>query len=428
MAAYSRLPLQLFLSTQSSRVISSRKAETATAKHLYPPVLPSRTAKSKSAKRRVLLEFFDQLRGADPQEKIRALTRIQRMKYVIYPQTFALGADKWYQCYTKTAYLSGLPEKFKTSAEVNTDLGPVEELQSVLGECAYSEIRSTVCNALLQENWYMKKGRTFLYREQEKFVAPFLANLVSGLVNSLVNKNPVLRQSSLDFDPQVNFYWVNGERMIPRGHRSGRIEPRRFQIDDKPHSQIRIPQQLPEFMPLEAEIPAEVPLIHLAPDYLPLFRRQYDNNISTGAKLKDPCQYGHTQFHLVPDKFHIDRLTKKNLADHSEVFQRANAIASLFAWTGAQAMYQGFWSEQDVSRPFTSQAVITDGKRFSFFCYQLNTLALSSLNNPDNPRKNVCWGTPTMCLYERLTDTDVLGWDDAVLKHLVQFLLNRPVS
>lgn len=48
-----------------------------------------------------------------------------------------------------------------------------------------------------------------------------------------------------DFDPQVNYYWLRGERTIPAGHRSGRIEPMRFQIDDKPHSQIRIPQQLP---------------------------------------------------------------------------------------------------------------------------------------------------------------------------------------
>ncbi|MCJ8742531.1 hypothetical protein PDJAM_G00083050, partial [Pangasius djambal] len=83
---------------------------------------------------------------------------------------------------------------------------------------------------------------------------------------------------------------------------------------------------------------------------------------------------------MVPDRFRRDKLINKNLSDHIEVFLRANAIASLFAWTGAQAMYQGFWSEQDVSRPFVSQAVITDGQYFSFFCYQLNTLALSSFS------------------------------------------------
>ncbi|XP_017546544.2 39S ribosomal protein S30, mitochondrial [Pygocentrus nattereri] len=420
MAVCSRLPLQRFLSASSPRLLSCRnvQAESAAPGPLYPPVLPSRSAKSKSAKRRVLLEFYEQLRGAEPREKIRGLTRIQRMKYVVYPQTFAQGADRWYQHFTKTAYLPGLPDKFTSEAEPHQE----QEFE----DAVLSELRSLVCNALLQENWHMKKGRTFIHGEQKQYVRPFVTNIVSGLVHSLARTNPVLRLSSLDFDPQVNFYWVHGERTIPRGHRSGRVEPQRFQIDDKPHSQIRIPHQLPEFVPLKAEISAEVPVIQLEPDRLPLFRRQYDNNIYIGAKLEDPCCYGHTQFHVVPDKFHRNKLNKKNLPGHIEVFLRANAITSLYAWTGAQAMYQGFWSEQDVSRPFVSQAIITDGQYFSFFCYQLNTLALSSFSTPNNPRKNLCWGTESLRLYERITDGDVIGWDDNVLKLLVQFLLNKP--
>lgn len=47
-----------------------------------------------------------------------------------------------------------------------------------------------------------------------------------------------------DINPQVNFYWRRGQRIIPKGHRRGRLEPTRFQIDDCPHSQIRITQQL----------------------------------------------------------------------------------------------------------------------------------------------------------------------------------------
>lgn len=261
MAACGRSPLQLFLSTQTSRVICTRNVQVKSAEGnpLYPPILPSRTAKSKSAKRRVLLEFFDRLQTVEPQEKIRALTRIQRMKYVVYPQTSAIGADKWYQHFTKTAYLPALPEKL-SSAE--------------LEDAVVSELRSTVCNALLQEHWYMKKGRTFIQKEQEQFVAPFVMNAVSGLTASLASRNPVLQLSNLgkspvhhhavayhshqsssilkyknlitDVSPQVNFYWVNGTRTIPRGHRSGRVEPQRFQIDDRPHSQIRIRQQLPE--------------------------------------------------------------------------------------------------------------------------------------------------------------------------------------
>lgn len=61
----------------------------------------------------------------------------------------------------------------------------------------------------------------------------------------------------------------------------------------------------------------------------------------TGSKLPDPACYGHTQFHLVPDRYHRDRMANLQQSDQVEAFLRANGIASLFAWTGAQAMYQG---------------------------------------------------------------------------------------
>lgn len=86
----------------------------------------------------------------------------------------------------------------------------------------------------------------------------------------------------------------------------------------------------------------------------------------------------------------------------------------------------GFWSEADVTRPFVSQAVITDGRYFAFFCYQLNTLALTVDADKNNPRKNICWGTESKPLYEAIEDNDVKGFNDEILLQLVSFLLNRP--
>lgn len=60
-----------------------------------------------------------------------------------------------------------------------------------------------------------------------------------------------------------------------------------------------------------------------------------------GSKVSDPCCYGHTQFHLIPDKLKRERFIIANLEDQIEVVYRANGVASLFAWTAAQAMYQG---------------------------------------------------------------------------------------
>lgn len=61
----------------------------------------------------------------------------------------------------------------------------------------------------------------------------------------------------LDFNPQVHFYWRRGQRIIPKGHRKGRQEPTRFQIDDYPNSQIRITQQLKQVGRLNLKIYCE---------------------------------------------------------------------------------------------------------------------------------------------------------------------------
>ncbi|TRY95878.1 hypothetical protein DNTS_021405 [Danionella cerebrum] len=417
MASCGRLPLHPLLFVSSSRFVCVRnvQAEASKAEAVYPPILPSRTAKSVASKKRVVAERFAELRLQPPQEKIRVLTRIQRMKYVVYPQTFAINADKWYQHFTKTAYISGLPEKYTG-----------KDFSAALDETLFAEVKSVVQTSLLQERWYLKKSKAFLQKQQLHDVAPFIRNLVLCLRNLVTKANPVLAGSSVDIEPQVHFYWLRGESTVPRGHRGGRIDPMRFQIDDTPITQIRIHQQLPEFLPLEDKTSSEVPVITLAPDLLPLFRRQYDNNIYIGAKLEDPCSYGHTQFHMVPDRFCRKLMSKRGLNDQIEVFLRANGIASLFAWTGAQAMYQGFWSEEDVTRPFVSQAVITDGQFFSFFCYQLNTLGLSPRADGLTDRNNVCWGTESMPLYEKIRNGEIVGWNDEVLRVLLQFFLNKP--
>lgn len=434
MAARTRLPLLFPKNRPPFRNQKLVHTEVAVKEPVYPPIVPSLTAKSKSARRRQVEEYVERIRASTVEEKLALVTRIQRMKFVIYPQTFARDADRWYQHFTKTAYIPGLPEKFnpvpvkEEGGEGDESSPPAAAATTVPGleNETFADLRSLVKRVILQEHWLMKKRKPYLYRKQEMTFGPLLRNLVSGLTYSLGKYNPLLVRGSLDLNPQVNFYWKRGDRIIPKGHRKGRLEQTRFQIDDHPLSQIRITQQLPQFTPLEESYAAEVPEVKLAPNLMPLFRRQYDNFIFTGAKLPDPACYGHTQFHLVPDKYHRQRIARQQQPDQVEVFLRANALASLFAWTGAQAMYQGFWNYEDVTRPFVSQAVITDGQFFSFFCYQLNTVALCAETDANNPRKNLLWGTDSLQLYEKVQDGEVVGLNDSVISLLVQFFMNQP--
>ncbi|XP_062067784.1 large ribosomal subunit protein mL65 [Lepus europaeus] len=380
----------------------------------YPPIVASLTADSKAARQRRVARWHAKAHAAESvDEKLRILTKMQFMKYVLYPQTFSLNADRWYQGFTKTVFLSGLPP-------LPAEPAPPLDLAA---------LRAAACDCLLQEHFYLRRRRRApLSQVREAVASPFLDQLVAALMGLLSPHNPTLASAALDCKRPVNFYWLRDEEIISKGHRKGRVDALRYQINDKPHNQIRISKQLPEFVPLDYSVPVEIPVIKCKPDKLPLFKRQYENSIFIGSKTADPCCYGHTQFHLLPDKLNRERLLKLNRADQIEVVFRANAIASLFAWTGAQAMYQGFWSEADVTRPFVSQGVITDGKYFSFFCYQLNTLALTAQADQNNPRKNICWGIQSKPLYETIEDKDVKGFNDDVLLQIVHFLLNRPTE
>ncbi|XP_075267210.1 large ribosomal subunit protein mL65 [Opisthocomus hoazin] len=418
---------------------------------LYPPIVASATAKSKAAKRRRLEHFNQRVHGAASiEEKLRLYGKLQRPKYMVYPQTFALNADRWYRSFTKTVFVPGLPPRAASAAAKAPGAVAPEAAAGAAPEAARApepgtaapdtaktpaagaapyldmgELRSLACDALLQESFYQNKKRPLLYRDQDHTPGPFLTHLVSTLATFLCGRNPLLAASSLDLKPEVNYYWHHGEEVVVHGHRKGRVDPVRFQIDDHPHLQIRVPKQLPEIVPLESDL-GDVPVIDHKPSKLPLFKKQYENKVFIGSKVADPCCYGHTQFHLIPDKLKRERFVRAHLEDQIEVLYRANGIASLFAWTAAQAMYQGFWSEADVTRPFVSQAVVTDGKYFAFFCYQLNTLALTVETIRNNPRKNICWGTDSKPLYDVVEDGSVKGFNDEVMRQLVRFLLNRP--
>lgn len=155
----------------------------------YPPIVASLTAKSKAARQRRIERWQATVHAAQSaDEKIRILTKMQFMKYVVYPQTFSLNADRWYQGFTKTVFLSGLPPAADT-ATVRADPAPAPDLAT---------LRAAACDCLLQEHFYLRrKGRAPLYQEREALASPFLDQLVASLVGLLSVHNPVLAAAAL---------------------------------------------------------------------------------------------------------------------------------------------------------------------------------------------------------------------------------------
>lgn len=76
--------------------------------------------------------------------------------------------------------------------------------------------------------------------------------------------------------------------------------------------------------------------------------------------------------------------------------------------------------------PLTNQMVITNGKWWTFCVYQLNTTLMHTWHNDENPRRNMCWISKPMKLFEKIEDDQVHGLNEEVLEHLVKFYVNEP--
>lgn len=176
--------LEQFIHSEASAAPSDDLV--ASPASLYPPVVASLTAKSKIAKLRRREEYYKSIHNAPTvEEKLAIYGKRQRLKYVVYPQTWALNADRWYQHFTKTVFVPGLPASVSVSEEDKKD------------SLDLAELRSLVCEVLLQEHYYQRKKRPKLFRISDQGPAPFITHLVPKLAAHLACLNPALGSSSI---------------------------------------------------------------------------------------------------------------------------------------------------------------------------------------------------------------------------------------
>lgn len=103
----------------------------------------------------------------------------------------------------------------------------------------------------------------------------------------------------------------------------------------------------------------------------------------------------------------------------------ALGIQSSFAWVLGLASYQGFTTFNDITYPLTTQTIVTDGRTWSFYAYQMNTTRVGNKTLPGYP--NLCWGTKEMNLFESIKDDgSIEGFNVDVLKNLIKFYINVP--
>lgn len=86
----------------------------------------------------------------------------------------------------------------------------------------------------------------------------------------------------------------------------------------------------------------------------------------------------------------------------------------------------GFSTFNDITYPLITQTVITDGQWWSFCVYQLNTTLVHSEYISENPKRNICWITEPIKLFDKIENEKVHGLNEEVLKILIKFYTNMP--
>lgn len=140
----------------------------------------------------------------------------------------------------------------------------------------------------------------------------------------------------------------------------------------------------------------------------------------------DQHEFGLISYHK---RGYLHRRAEKyfNAQDDDREALHSQGIVSSFGWLHAQANFLGFNTFNDITYPLVTQTVITNGQKWSFYVYQLNTTALFQDSYERNPKKNLCWAIPESKLYESVdSNGKLIGFNDDTLKTLLKFYVNVP--
>ena len=157
-----------------------------------------------------------------------------------------------------------------------------------------------------------------------------------------------------------------------------------------------------------------LPPMQYSPLHLGLFKHSFDQiDPFCGIQRFAPFTLAHTIF-MVDHKH------------HSPEYLYTHGLVQLFSQSVAGAVQNQFKLDRDLPYPLVTQGIISDGKKFTFVCFQLNTLDLQE--DSDSGKCNVFWAGPIMDLYENVAVGEGLEeFNSSCAELVIKFLLHRPV-
>ncbi|XP_066983113.1 large ribosomal subunit protein mL65 [Macrobrachium rosenbergii] len=327
--------------------------------------------------------------------------------------------------------------RYATRTHVTKDF-PVEYYGGVKGEAdeLAQRIQGQVEDLiLLHYNEKLKRENGNQIAITENFFYG-LHKIVNGALAPTVEH---IRESTVDVRPRIQAFWFLGGIEPDRILRKTRKNyPRTKDIENEPVDRpmqstctpalcVRGNLSLPEVVPLDHSLSTSghVPVETLDPRaYGYKFKHSHATTL-TGFWPGDSKEHAQVWYHTDAClKRSMNLISDKYLEDYLE----QKMIVASFSQALAHASYLGFSCVNELTYPIVQQSVVSDGRKWHFSTYQMNTCALHSERAIENPVNNILWLNDEQFLFEAVEDSGVKGFNVDVLANLVAMYLKKGVT
>lgn len=392
-------------------------------------------------------------------EKLAKHKRIEAL-HTVEEKLFALNVDKYYGWKSLVLKEGEYPYNFlpfvnhitRTQLKEVDSVGfhKAQRLNLQESQELLDRVRPHLQDALLFElkgkrnDMENDEGVNSTYFRSQKCTS-LIHTINNVLITYFSNHFPHLMESMMDYEPRQEAFWCVGGFYPSDEEYNKRKEKKELseeELNEKvehwiqylgsPVIQVRhaLPLDILDTNGISNEQEEKSLNVAFAECYDPSltygleFNRRFGTNIP-GFWPGDKNEFGLMSYHA------IEHLAKRpphfGEQDHQNTLH-CQAILASFSWLLSQASYQGFSTFSELTYPLVNQSILTDGRIFAFYLYQLNTTVFHSLFVESNPRSNVCFALKPAPLYQEIKGSEFIGWNDETLRALISMYLCKPME
>lgn len=398
----------------------------------YPEITDYEVGSLLSMEKKRRLQWYDSIR------KLPAVTQ-KMMEITGTDRQHALRIRAWssifnnlsqYQNMTRTNLIRGLPDSYNQI--------DVSDVRAVARDAILDAVALSFGESGLRTEGRMRRPR---FEALPKHLYPdvircdgLLMDLTNIGIKACVSRAPHLMDCQTDLNPEVQSFWYLRQMDLPntsnRFTNPGTHMPHSntaVLFQDLATVNIRSQNPLPQILDVSDEtvVTESFPATKRNParDGFPLARQRVGSHAGFWPET-DKCDFPFlTVYPLHVLKFR-EYLAGEDMCDTDSAIDAMGMMFS-YAWCNSMALYHGFTPYDEVTYPFTTQTICTDGQTWNFAVYQMNTHSFHG-DLPEPTKCNVCWSSGPLKLFEGVENGKLVGVNESVIDLFLKFLLREP--